>query len=186
MPEAVRKAFFLDRDGVINIDHGYVCEPESFEFAPGVFEACKRIVDEGYVIIVVTNQAGIGRGYYTEEKFAALTKWMCEQFSQHGVAITDVRFCPHHATHGQGEYLKDCDFRKPNPGMINAAATKHQIDLASSVMIGDKMSDIQAGQSAGIQHLYLVDSEYESDGVASGYQRCASLFDAVTQHFKGQ
>ena len=102
MPEAVRKAFFLDRDGVINIDHGYVCEPESFEFAPRVFEACKRIVDEGYVIVVVTNQAGIGRGYYTEEKFAALTKWMCEQFSQHGVAITDVRFCPHHATHGQG------------------------------------------------------------------------------------
>ena len=69
--------------------------------------------------------------------------------------------------------------------MINAAATEHQIDLASSVMIGDKMSDIQAGQSAGIQHLYLVDSEYESDGVASGYQRCASLFDAVTQYFKG-
>ena len=182
----MRKAFFLDRDGVINIDHGYVCEPESFEFVSGVFEACKRIVDEGYAIIVVTNQAGIGRGYYTEEQFAALTTWMCEQFALHDVTITDVRFCPHHATHGQGEYLKDCDFRKPNPGMINAAATEHQIDLASSVMIGDKMSDIQAGQSAGIQHLYLVDSEYESDGVASGYQRCASLFDAVTQYFNGQ
>ena len=88
----MRKAFFLDRDGVINIDHGYVCEPESFEFVSGVFEACKRIVDEGYAIIVVTNQAGIGRGYYTEEQFAALTTWMCEQFALHDVTITDVRF----------------------------------------------------------------------------------------------
>lgn len=181
-----RKAFFLDRDGVINIDHGYVSAPDSFEFTPGVFEACKRITEAGYVIIVVTNQAGIGRGYYTEEQFAGLTEWMCEQFALRGVTITDVRFCPHHATHGQGQYLKDCDFRKPNPGMINAAAKAHDIDVSASVMVGDKMSDIQAGQSAGIQHLYLVDSEYENDGVASGYHRCASLLDAVIQYFSSQ
>lgn len=181
-----RKAFFLDRDGVINVDHGYVCEPDSFEFTSGVFDACKMIVDNEFDIIVVTNQAGIGRGYYTEKQFAVLTQWMCQQFALHDIPITDVRYCPHHATHGQGEYLRECDFRKPNPGMIKAAATAHRINIADSVMIGDKMSDIQAGQKAGIEHLYLVDSQYESDGIAFGYQRCRNLLDAVKHYFNAR
>lgn len=179
----LRKAFFLDRDGVINVDHGYVSEPDSFEFTRGVFDACKRIVDNGYVIIIVTNQAGIGRGYYTEAQFAELTRWMCQQFEEHHITLTDVRYCPHHATHGQGEYRKECDFRKPNPGMIIAAAEKHGIDVTKSVLVGDKMSDIQAGQSAGVSHLYLVDSDYDPDGTATGYSRCTDLKDAVSAFF---
>ncbi|GGF85330.1 D-glycero-alpha-D-manno-heptose-1,7-bisphosphate 7-phosphatase [Alteromonas lipolytica] len=183
MTKLNRKAFFLDRDGVINVDHGYVSSPDSFEFVAGVFEACKIIVNHGYDIIIVTNQAGIGRGYYSEEQFAGLTVWMREQFKERDIHITDVRYCPHHATHGQGEYLKDCAFRKPNPGMIVAAAREHGINVAESVLVGDKMSDIQAGQSAGIPALFLVDSHYDADGVASGYQRCGSLLEAVRLYF---
>lgn len=182
--ETKKKAFFLDRDGVINVDHGYVSRPEKFEFEAGVFDACRQIVTNGYSIVVVTNQAGIGRGYYSEEDFASLTQWMCSQFGEHGIDILDVRYCPHHSTRGQGEYLKDCSFRKPNPGMINAAAKKHNIDINASILVGDKMSDIQAGQQAGIEDLYLVHSNYAADGVASGYKNCTSLQDAVSQFFK--
>lgn len=183
------KAFFLDRDGVINVDHGYVSEPESFEFVPGVFEACQKIISHGFDIIIVTNQAGIGRGYYTEDDFARLTTWMCDQFAKHQVPIKDVRYCPHHAKHGQGEYLKDCYFRKPNPGMIEAATAEHNIDLSASVLVGDKLSDIQAGQKAGISSLYLVQSDYEPDcspdAVMQNYHRAQNLADAVNQYFEG-
>lgn len=184
MPSTVNhKAFFLDRDGVINIDHGYVCDVESFEFTPGVFEACQQIVKHGFEIIIVTNQAGIGRGYYTEEQYESLTKWMLEQFAEHQISIKDVRYCPHHATHGQGEYLKDCYSRKPNPGMIEGASKEHNIDLNSSVLVGDKFSDIQAGQRAGIPCLYLIQSKYEPDGGGGNYHQARDLLDAVNQYF---
>ena len=90
------KVLFLDRDGVVNIDHGYVYKPEEFEFVPGVFEACKAFTDAGYKIVVVTNQSGIGRGYYSEQDFYNLTEWMKGEFLRHGVTILDVYFCPHH------------------------------------------------------------------------------------------
>ena len=143
-----RRALFLDRDGVINVDHGYVHRPDQFEFIDGIFDLCRHARDLGYLIVVVTNQAGIGRGLYTEQAFHALTTWMTQQFSERGIDIAAVYFCPHHALHGIGEYKRECERRKPNPGMLQDAARELGIDLGASMLIGDKESDIEAGLRA--------------------------------------
>ena len=145
-----RRALFLDRDGVINIDHGYVSRWENFEFVDGIFELCRHAKELGYLILVVTNQAGIGRGYYSEKAFLELTQWMCGVFSDRGAPIDKVYFCPYHAEHGIGIYKVDSPFRKPAPGMILQAAEEFGIDLSQSVLVGDKDSDIQAGIAAGV------------------------------------
>lgn len=145
-----RPAVFLDRDGVINIDHAYVCKPEHFEFVDGIFELCRTAKQLGYLIIVITNQAGIGRGYYTEQDFLKLSEWMCGVFKAQGIVIDKVYFCPTHPEHGVGEYKVDSPYRKPGPGMILQAAEEFDVDLARSVVVGDKESDIQAGVAAGV------------------------------------
>ncbi|KOP71883.1 D,D-heptose 1,7-bisphosphate phosphatase [Bacillus sp. FJAT-21945] len=146
----MNKALFLDRDGVINVEKNYVHKIEDFEFIDGIFELTKYFQDKGYLIIVITNQAGIGRGYYTEEDFHKLNDWMIDQFKQRGILITEVYYCPFHPTHGIGEYKKDSFDRKPNPGMILNAARKYNFNLSESILIGDKESDIEAGKSAGV------------------------------------
>ena len=143
-------ALFLDRDGVINADHAYVHKIEDFHFLDGIFELCQAAQKKGYKIIIITNQAGIGRGYYSEEDFHHLTEWMKEQFLQRGVTIDGVYFSPYHPEHGVGHYKKVTDCRKPNPGMILTAQKELDIDLANSVLVGDKESDIQAGENAGV------------------------------------
>lgn len=145
-----RSALFLDRDGVINIDHAYVSKKEHFEFVEGIFELCRNAKQLGFLICVVTNQAGIGRGYYTEKDFLELTDWMCNVFSKEGSEIDKVYFCPTHPEHGVGEYKIDSRFRKPGPGMILQAADELGIDLAKSILVGDKETDIQAGIAAGV------------------------------------
>lgn len=146
----MHKALFLDRDGVINIEKNYVYKIEDFEFIDGIFELTKSFQDKGYLIIVITNQAGIGRGYYTEEDFHILNDWMIDQFKQKGITINDVYFCPFHPTHGIGEYKRDSFDRKPNPGMILTAKNQYDINLSESILIGDKDSDIQAGEAARV------------------------------------
>jgi D-glycero-D-manno-heptose 1,7-bisphosphate phosphatase len=144
------RALFLDRDGVINIDHGYVFTIEKFEFVDGIFDLVKYAHDEGYLIIIITNQAGIGRGYYCENEFTELTRWMCEIFKNKESPITEVYFCPSHPDHGLGKYKVNDFRRKPHPGMIIEAARDYNIDLSSSVLIGDKSTDIEAGKSANV------------------------------------
>jgi D-glycero-D-manno-heptose 1,7-bisphosphate phosphatase len=163
---SINRALFLDRDGVINHDGGYTSSIENFNFIDGIFDLCREAKQLGYLIIVVTNQAGIGRGYYTEEDFLKLTDWMCEHFKAEGAPITEFFYCPYHPEHGVGEYKKDSYDRKPNPGMILRAAEKYKIDLAQSIMIGDKDSDMQAASKAGVgvRCQYLVDGMV---GVAS-------------------
>lgn len=146
-----RAALFLDRDGVINIDHAYVYRPEEFEFIDGIFELCRAAQAMGYLLIVITNQAGIGRGYYTENDFHRLTEWMCGQFKHENITIDGVYFCPYHPEHGVGEFKIDSPLRKPAPGMLLQAAREHDIDFEKSVLIGDKESDIQAGEAAGVR-----------------------------------
>lgn len=141
---------FLDRDGVINIDHAYVSKAEDFEFVDGIFALCRAAKQLGYLICVVTNQAGIGRGYYTETDFLKLSDWMCARFREKGASIDGVYFCPTHPEHGIGEYKTESPFRKPGPGMILQAARELDIDLAKSVLVGDKETDIQAGIAAGV------------------------------------
>ena len=145
-----RRALFLDRDGVINHDAGYTSSVENFRFIDGIFDLCRAASRSDYQLIVVTNQAGIGRGYYSEADFSTLTDWMCDRFRVEGAPIADVFYCPFHPEHGVGGYRKDSFDRKPNPGMLLRAAEKHGIDMARSIMIGDKDSDMQAASNAGV------------------------------------
>lgn len=144
------RALFLDRDGVINVNFGYVHTPDRTAWVPGIFELCSSAIQAGYGLVVVTNQAGIARGLYTEAQFAVYTDWMLMQFRERGIDILRVYYCPHHPTAGEGKYRMACECRKPGPGMMRAAAQDFGIDLAASVMIGDKGSDMQAARAAGI------------------------------------
>jgi D-glycero-D-manno-heptose 1,7-bisphosphate phosphatase len=146
----MRRALFLDRDGVINVDHAYVHKQESFEFIEGIFELTRMARELGYLVFVVTNQAGIGRGYYSEEDFLVLTDWMKVQFAARGAAIDAVYFCPYHPQHGVGSYRRESSMRKPAPGMLLQARDEFEIDMAHSVMVGDKRTDMLAGAAAGV------------------------------------
>ncbi len=148
------KAIFLDRDGVINVDIHYAHKPEQITFIDGIFDFCRHARALGYVLIVVTNQAGIGRGYYNEEQFRDLMDWMMARFETENAPLDAYYFCPHHPVHGQGEFKIECECRKPKPGMILRAARHYDIDLTQSMLIGDKQSDIDAAIAAGVgKHL---------------------------------
>jgi len=144
------QALFLDRDGVINLDHAYVCSPEQFHFQEGIFELCRDAQRLDYLLFVVTNQAGIARGYYSEDQFLALTKWMVRKFKEREIGIHRVYYCPYHPTQGIGRYCFDSEDRKPKPGMFLRARADFNLDLASSVAIGDQMSDVHAAEAAGV------------------------------------
>ena len=139
------KALFLDRDGTINVDYGYVYQPEKFELIDGITELCLRAQEKGYLIIVITNQSGIARGYYTDDDFQKINQYMIEIFNRYGVKITDVFYCPE---------LSGND-RKPNCGMFIKARDKYGIDMAQSVSVGDKERDIEAAQKAGCGKNFL-------------------------------
>lgn len=163
-------ALFLDRDGIINVDHDYVCRREDFEFIDGIFGLCRHASNLGFRIFVITNQAGIGRGYYTEQDFHDLTGWMCEVFRSEAIHIDKVYFCPFHAEHGIGKYKIDSPFRKPGPGMILQAAAEFDIDLAGSVLLGDRESDVQAGLAAGVgRNLLFRAGDSGQPAATSGY-----------------
>ena len=149
-----KPALFLDRDGVINIEKNYLHKKEDFEFIDGIFDVCQWYVDKGYCIIVVTNQSGIARGYYSEDDFANLTVWMVDSFQQQGIHIEKVYHCPHHP-----DISGECDCRKPKPGMLLEAAKDFDIDLEYSVLVGDSERDIQAAYAAGLKETYLFTSE---------------------------
>lgn len=157
MSVTARPALFLDRDGVINVDHGYVWRIEDIEFLPGIFALARAAHQRGWAIIVVTNQAGIGRGLYGEADFLRLTAWMQAEFVREGAPIDQVYFCPTHPEHGVGRYRVESSHRKPGPGMILQAAQEHDLDLPASVLVGDKHSDIAAGRAAGVGLNLLLD-----------------------------
>lgn len=158
LPQIIKnKALFLDRDGVINIDHGHVYKKENFEFVEGIFDLCKAAQDKGYLIIVITNQAGIAKGYYSEEQFLDLTKWMENEFNKHGIKITKTYYCPYHKEAKIEEYRQDSFDRKPNPGMILKAIEEFDINTENSIMIGDKETDIDAAKKAKIASRLLFD-----------------------------
>ena len=147
----MKKALFLDRDGVVNKEKNYLYEIEDFEFINGVFEACKYFQDKGYLIIIITNQAGIARGKYTEKDFLKLTNWMLKEFKKQNIKITKVYYCPHHP-----DFNVECNCRKPNPGMILEAKKEFDIDLNQSILVGDKNSDIETGIKVGIKSNFLI------------------------------
>ena len=146
-PVALRaqKALFLDRDGVINVNHGYVFKKEEFDFIDGIFDLCRKARKKGYAIIIVTNQSGIARGYYSERQFQSLTLWVEHQFWKKGIDILHTFHCPHHP-----DYSHSCCCRKPRIGMLTKASQRFGIDRSRSIMIGDSLSDMQCAQAAGV------------------------------------
>ena len=176
-----RKALFLDRDGVININYGYVHKVCDFEFLPGIFDLTRTAFQKDYIICVVTNQAGIGRGLYSEQDFSALTDWMCDKFRKEGVIISGVYYSPYHPIHGIGKYKRNHNSRKPNPGMLIKAISELNIDPDQSILIGDNLSDIQAAIAAGIsQRLLLAESKTDKDVDDTNFSKISSLKEAKT------
>ena len=184
---ASRKAAFLDRDGVINLDRAYVHRWDEFEFVPGAVEAMRRLKQAGYALVVVTNQSGLARGYFTEKQYRALTQAMKQALAEAGAAVDEVYHCPHHPEGSVADLSIDCDCRKPAPGMILRAARELNLSLPASLLIGDKPCDIRAARAAGVGRAYRVQSDNpESDaepGQADGH--FASLLDCTNQLFPG-
>jgi D-glycero-D-manno-heptose 1,7-bisphosphate phosphatase len=148
------KVLFLDRDGVINKDIGYCNKIHDFQFIDGIFDVCKYAKLKGFEIIIVTNQSGIGRGFYSDEDFKRLNKWMLSQLKTKSINILDTYYCPHRPE-------DCCTCRKPLPGLILKAQKEHSIDLESSWLIGDKETDIKAAQLAGIDNNILFTNKKE-------------------------
>ena len=164
---------------MINFNHGYVYEPETFEFIDGIFELASKAYATGYKLIVITNQSGIGRGYYSEQQFHELTTWMCNKFLNAGAPIEKVYFSPFHPTAGLGPYKRDDVSRKPRPGMIHQAQREMNLNLGSSILIGDKVSDIQAGISAGVGLNILFAPKQNSELSGLHYHVISTLREAI-------
>lgn len=179
-------ALLLDRDGVININHGYVHRPQDFEFIDGIFDLARAAYAKQYKLVVITNQAGIARGFYSEQQFHELTAWMCEQFMSQGINIARVYFSPYHPTAGLGEYKKDDISRKPRPGMILQAQQELNLDLAASILIGDKISDIQAGNAAGVGCNILFAQTAPVESLDTTFHLVSNLRDALPFLICGQ
>jgi D-glycero-D-manno-heptose 1,7-bisphosphate phosphatase len=151
-----RPAVFLDRDGTINEEKNYLHRIEDFEFIPGAPEAIRQLNQAGYLVLVVTNQSGVARGFFSLAEVDALHRHMVQLLAEYGARIDGFYVCPHHPTAGQGEWRRDCSCRKGQPGLLLQAAAEHDIDLARSYMIGDKAADIEAGQRAGCSPLLVL------------------------------
>jgi len=165
------KVIFLDRDGVINQEKNYLYKAEDFIFIDGVFDACRQFQELGFKIIIVTNQSGIGRGYYNTDDFDKLNIWVLNKFKQQGVDILDVFYCPHAPK-------DDCECRKPKPGMLLSAQKTHNITMQNSWMIGDKENDISAANKAGIKNTILVRSGHKINEKKSKAQ---FILDSISQ-----
>jgi D,D-heptose 1,7-bisphosphate phosphatase len=173
-----RPAAFLDRDGVINRDHGYVHRPDQVEWIPGAQESVRRLNDLGYRVVVVTNQAGVAHGYYGEEDIVALHDWIEEQLASKGAFIDAFYYCPYHPNAIVEEFRADHSDRKPNPGMILRALSDMPIDKDRSFLIGDKDSDVQCARNAGIKGFLFAGgnlAEFVDGCVSSVEAVCAAL-----------
>ena len=168
------KTIFLDRDGVINKEVNYLYKIDDFEFIDGIFDACLHFQSLSYKIIIITNQSGISRGYYTESDYQKVTQWMLDQFKHKNINILDIFHCPHGPN-------STCSCRKPKPGMFLKAKAKHNTDMEKSWIIGDKERDIQAAKSAGINNTILVSSGHNINETKSN---ASFIIDSITQSKK--
>jgi len=176
----MKRAVFLDRDGTINVEKEYLYQCADFEFIPGVPEAIKILNEAGIMVVVVTNQSGVARGYYTEDDVEILHRHIDCELERSGAHVDAWIFCPHHPT-GRSSYALPCNCRKPLPGMLIEASLRYDIALHSSTMIGDKRADIEAGQAAGCRTI-LVRTGYgaqEEPYIATHTTVCDDLLAAV-------
>ncbi|OGO04830.1 MAG: hypothetical protein A2Y60_02390 [Chloroflexi bacterium RBG_13_54_9] len=178
----MERAVFLDRDGTIIEDTGYVGECGKVRFLPRASQAIKLLNKSGFEVIVITNQSGVARGYFTEERVKEVNSYIQESLIRGGASIRKIYYCPHHVEGIVERYRKECYCRKPNPGMIEEAAREFGIDLEKSFVIGDKVSDIQAGRRAGCETILLTgeSSSHQEEEIASlGGHVAADLYEAV-------
>ena len=164
------KAAFLDRDGVINEETNYLHKINDFKYTTNCVNGLLKLQKLGYILIIITNQAGIAKGVFSEKDFQILSDWMLNDFHNNGIKIKDLIHCPHHPEGIIEKYKKDCDFRKPKPGMLNYAKKKYNIDMNNSILIGDKLSDIEAAKAANVGKFYLVESGHRLDP-----KRCSNI-----------
>jgi D-glycero-D-manno-heptose 1,7-bisphosphate phosphatase len=184
------RAVFLDRDGVINVDRHYLHQVEQFEFIAGVPQALKRLQQAGWKLVVVTNQSGIARGLFAEDDYLRLTQHMTERLAEAGVQLDAVLHCPHLPDAPVAAYRIACACRKPAPGLLVRAARQLGLDLACSVMVGDKGSDLRAGRSAGVSRCLLVrsgqpidaDDIEQADAVHDDLACCVDELLGATPH----
>ena len=172
---APQKVLFLDRDGVINVNHGYVHKAEDCEFIDGIFELCRKAKQKGYLIVIVTNQSGIARGYYSENTFLAFSRWLENAFWRKGIKIAHTFYCPHHPKvsdlvdsdcdkRHEKKYGRKCTCRKPGTGMLFKAKHYYGLDFSRSLMVGDSLSDIACARKAGVKKSVL----FRSDSIQYG------------------
>ncbi|MGL4358647.1 MAG: D-glycero-beta-D-manno-heptose 1,7-bisphosphate 7-phosphatase [Cetobacterium sp.] len=178
----MRKVIFLDRDGTINVEKSYLHKWEDFEFEKNAIEGLKKLKDLGYEFIVVTNQSGIGRGYYTEEDLVTLNNQMTKKLKEFGIEILECFYCPHHPEKGIGKYKVDCNCRKPNPGMLLEGIKKYDVDIENSFMIGDKKGDLEAGKKAGLKSILVLTGYGKKieEEVKGNYLIAKDLLEVVT------
>ena len=176
------KLVILDRDGVINRERDYLHRVQDFEFVPGAVHGLRELQRDGFLLAVVTNQSGIARGYYTVADYDAVTAHMVAELASRGVALAAIEYCPHLPDATLPEFRCRCTCRKPEPGMVLALAARLRIDLAASILVGDKLSDVQAGRAAGVGRCYMVRSGHalsardteSSDAVFDDLTACAA------------
>lgn len=176
----MKKAILLDRDGTINIEKDYLYKIEDFEFEKKAIDGLKILSELGYILIVVTNQSGIARGYYTEKDLMVLNEYVKKTLLKYGIKIEKFYYCPHHKEKGIGKYKMECNCRKPNSGMLEEAISEFSIDRRSSYMVGDNFSDIEAGIKASLTPILVKTGhgiEHVSKSINSGVKVCDSLYD---------
>ncbi|WP_156478563.1 D-glycero-beta-D-manno-heptose 1,7-bisphosphate 7-phosphatase [Anaerosporomusa subterranea] len=179
----MNRAIFLDRDGTINQDRGYIHKPSEFIFEYRAIEAISLLNQAGFIVIVVSNQAGIAHGHFSEQAVDCLHQWVSGQLALHGARIDAFYYCPHHPN-GQSRYRTKCDCRKPAPGMLLRAAADFSIDLAASWMVGDHRSDMEAGTAAGVTPVFVLTGhgKQELPHIATSTRQAENLYEAVTKH----
>ena len=153
------KVAFLDRDGVINKEIGYLHQISDFKYTKKCVDGLKKLSELGFHIVIITNQAGIAKGHFTETQYHQLTDWLIKDLKKKSVPILQVKFCPHHKEAIIEKYRRDCPYRKPGTGMIDQVVENYDVDVNSSILIGDKQSDINAGLAAGIGSCFLMKSK---------------------------
>jgi D-glycero-D-manno-heptose 1,7-bisphosphate phosphatase len=169
-----QRAVFLDRDGVVNEEVGYLHRAEEVRFVDGIFSLCRTAAGLGYRLIVVTNQAGIARGYYTEADFDVLMEFMRAELRAEGVELDAVYYCPFHPEHGVGKYKQEHEDRKPGTGMLRRGAKEFGVSLSESVLVGDRCSDVGAANAAGLRQAFLIRGT-EAAECGGDYLQVASL-----------
>jgi D-glycero-D-manno-heptose 1,7-bisphosphate phosphatase len=170
------RALFLDRDGVVNEEVGYLHRADEVRFVDGIFSLCRTAMGLGYKLIVVTNQAGIARGYYSEADFHLLMEWMRDALRAEGVELDAVYHCPFHPEHGVGQYKREHEDRKPGTGMLRRGAVELGVSLAESVMVGDRCSDVGAANAAGLRQVFLM-AGTEAAPCSGDYLAVSSLLE---------